>query len=183
MQPAQEAGFFLACPLRLILKEQAMATLHLLCGKIAAGKSTLAGKLAAAPGTAALSEDHWIARLYPGEVETMSDYLQRAARLRGLMAPHIENLLRAGVSVVLDYPANTPASREWMRGIFVRAGADHRLHYLDVSDEICLARLRDRNARDAHDYFASEAEYHAITSQFVPPGEAEGFNVVVYRTA
>jgi predicted kinase len=40
------------------------ATLFLMCGKIAAGKSTLAAKLATAPGTILISEDQWLTRLY-----------------------------------------------------------------------------------------------------------------------
>jgi predicted kinase len=39
------------------------ATLFLLCGKIAAGKSMLAMKLATEPGTILISEDQWLGRL------------------------------------------------------------------------------------------------------------------------
>jgi hypothetical protein len=37
-------------------------------------------------------------------------------------------LLNAGVSVVLDFPANTAEQRDWMRGILNATGAAHRLH-------------------------------------------------------
>jgi predicted kinase len=50
-----------------------MATLHLLCGKIAAGRSTLAAELAQQPDTVVVSEDFWLARLYPGEILTIED--------------------------------------------------------------------------------------------------------------
>lgn len=156
------------------------ATLHLLCGKIAAGKSTLTRRLAEAPGTVLLSEDHWLARLYPGEITTLADYVRCSGRLREAIGPHIEALLRAGMSVVLDFPANTLKSREWMRGLFVAAAADHRLHYLDVPDDVCKARLRERNASGRHEYQASDAEFDLFTSYFVPPTAAEGFNLVVH---
>lgn len=156
------------------------ATLHLLCGKIAAGKSTLTRQLAEAAGTVLLSEDHWLVRLYPGEITTLADYVRCSARLREAIGPHIEALLRAGVSVVLDFPANTLKSREWMRGLFVAAAVDHRLHYLDVPDEVCKARLRERNAAGHHEYQASDAEFDLFTSHFVPPTAAEGFNLVVH---
>jgi predicted kinase len=154
------------------------ATLHLLCGKVAAGKSTLTRQLAEAPGTILLSEDHLLARLYPGEITTVADYAHCAARLRDAIGPHVEALLRSGVSVVLDFPANTLATRAWMRSLFEGAGADHRLHYLDVPDEVCKARLRARNAAGEHDYQTSDAEFDLITSHFVPPTPAEGFNLV-----
>lgn len=154
-----------------------MATLHMLCGKIAAGKSTLAAELAALPGTIVLSEDYWLARLYPGEIETVADYVSYAARLRKAVTPHVEAILRAGLSVVLDFPANTPASRVWMRGIIDRTGADHRLYYLDVADAVCRERLRRRNADGVHDFAPSDTDFAAITAHFVPPSPEEGFRI------
>ena len=50
-----------------------MPTLHLLCGKIAAGKSTLAKELVAEHAAILLSEDTWLAQLYPGEVLSVAD--------------------------------------------------------------------------------------------------------------
>lgn len=109
--------------------------LHLMCGKIAAGKSTLAARLAEAPDSVLVSEDQLLARLYPGEIVTLADYVRCAGRLREAIAPHIQALLRGGMSVVLDFPANTLATRAWMRTLFEDAGADHVLHYLRMDDE------------------------------------------------
>ena len=156
-------------------------TLHLMCGKIAAGKSTLAKRLAATPGTVLISEDYWLSRLYPGEIVAVADYARCAGRLRDAMGGHIETLLRGGLSVVLDFPANTVANRHWMRGIFDRAGVAHRLHFLDVPDAVCKKRLRLRNAEGSHDFAASEADFEVITGYFVAPAPDEGFDVVVYR--
>ncbi len=86
-------------------------TLHLVCGKIGAGKSTLSQQLALKPRHVLISEDAWLAALYPGEIHSIADYLQRAATLRNVLADHLRALLQAGVSVVLDFPFNTPASR------------------------------------------------------------------------
>lgn len=156
-------------------------TLHLLCGKIAAGKSTLATQLSARPKSILVSEDHWLARLYPGEQETLADYLRNSARLRDAIAPHLIAVLQAGVSVVLDFPANTPSSRLWMRSLFEAAGTAHRLHYLDVSDADCKARLRGRNAAGQHEFTVDDATFDLFTSHFVPPSPEEGFDVVVHR--
>ncbi len=46
----------------------------MICGKIAAGKSTLAARLADAPATVLVSEDHWLSRLYGEELKTVADY-------------------------------------------------------------------------------------------------------------
>ncbi len=157
------------------------ATLHLMCGKIAAGKSTLSAKLSAQQGTITIAEDHWLKRLYPGEINTIADYVRLAARLRETIAPHVEDLLRTGLSIVLDFPANTVANRAWMRGIIDRSGARHVLHHLDVPDAVCRARLRTRNAAGEHDFAATDAEFDAVTAHFVPPTDAEGFIVEVHR--
>ena len=155
-------------------------TLHLLCGKIAAGKSTLAKRLAARPGTVLISEDHWNATLFPDEIKTIEDYSRYSARVRAAMGPHVVALLKAGLSVVLDFQANTLAVRRWMRTLIDDSGAAHELHFLDVPDEACKRRLRARNAAGEHPYQASDADYELFTRYFVPPAADEGFNVVVY---
>jgi predicted kinase len=154
--------------------------LHLMCGKIAAGKSTLAASLAEAPDTILLSEDRLLARLYPGEITTLADYARRAGRLREAIAPHIQDLLRSGLSVALDFQMNTLATRAWARSLFEGAEADHLLHYLRLDNETCKSRLRARNTAGTHDYAASDAEFDQFTSYFVEPGEAEGFQIVVH---
>ncbi len=152
--------------------------LILLCGKIAAGKSTLARQLASSPGAMLIAEDAWLGRLYPGEIATLEDYVGCSGRLRRAMGPHVEALLRAGLTVVLDFPANTVASRRWMRDIADAAGVEARLHWLDVPDAVCKARLRDRNRAGTHDFAPSEADFDLFTSYFVPPSAEEGFEII-----
>jgi predicted kinase len=158
-----------------------LPVLHMLCGKIAAGKSTLAHQLASQPSTVLISEDYWLSRLFKDEMHTVADFIRYSCRLREAMGSHVEALLQAGVSVVLDFHANTVASRQWMRGIIENAGAAHRLHYLDVPDDLCKARLRQRNADGTHEFAVSDAQFDEFTSYFVPPSESEGFEVIVYH--
>ena len=155
------------------------ATLHMVCGKIAAGKSTLSAKLGERPNTIVIGEDRWVEKLYQAEIKSVADFFRRSERLRATLTPHIVDLLRAGVSVVLDFHANTVASRHWMRTLFEEAHASHELHFLDVPDEVCRARMHARNAARADDDFTtSDADFDHVTSFFVPPDESEGFNVV-----
>ena len=156
-------------------------TLHLLCGKIGAGKSTLAGQLAARPATVLISEDHFNATLFPDELKTIDDYTRYSARVRAAMGPHVVALLKAGLSVVLDFQANTLVSRRWMRTLIDDAAAAHELQLLDIPDETCLRRLRARNAAGEHPYQVSDADYALFTRYFAPPTPEEGFNIVVHR--
>ena len=65
-----------------------------------------------------------------------------------------------------------------MRELFQQAGTPHVLHYLDVTDEECKARLRQRNASGLHPFSTSDADFDAITRHFVPPAASEGFTLV-----
>jgi predicted kinase len=153
----------------------------MMCGRIASGKSTLAARLAQAPNTVLLSEDHLLSRLYPGEIVTLDDYVRCTVRLRKAIGPHVRNLLGAGVSVVLDFQANTPAARAWMRELFEEAGARHQLHWLCAADAICRTRLHQRNASGTHEYQVSDADFDLFNGHVVPPAEEEGFNVVQHE--
>ncbi|MGD1887602.1 MAG: AAA family ATPase [Cohaesibacteraceae bacterium] len=158
-------------------------TLHMVCGKLAAGKSTLAAKLAQADGTVLISEDEWLSTLFGDQMTTLRDYMTYTTKLRGVMGPHIASLLNAGTSVVLDFAANTVEARAWMRGILETTEASHQLHVLDVPDEVCLARLRARNAGGDHPFAATEEQFHQVAAHFARPTPDEGFNLVVHETA
>lgn len=153
-------------------------TLHLLCGKIASGKSTLAAQLASGPGTVLISEDAWLSALFAEHMHTGADYLRYSGRLQRVIGPHVGAVLRAGVSVVLDFAANTVAQRRWMLQIVQETGAAHQMHVLDPPDAVCLDRLRARNAEGGHAFAATEEQYHRFARHFVVPTEDEGFNLV-----
>jgi predicted kinase len=156
-------------------------TLHLVCGKAASGKSTLTAQLGSQPGHVVISEDDWLAELFSDELHSIADYARCALKLQEIMGPHVAALLNAGVSVVLDFQANTIARRNWMRQIIEATQADHKLHYLDVPDAVCLERLRDRNASGEHPFAVSESQFIQLSRYFVAPTPDEGFDLVVHR--
>jgi len=152
--------------------------LILICGKIASGKSTLSDRLADELGAVALHEDDWLSALYGDQMTSVADYVRFAARLRGVMGPHVVALLRAGTPVVLDFPANTPEYRAWMMGLIQATGVRHEMHVLDVPDEVCWERLQRRNAHGGNPFKVTRAQFDAITRHFSLPAEAEGFHLV-----
>jgi predicted kinase len=157
-----------------------VTTLYLLCGKIASGKSTLARRLAERPATLLITMDHWMSRLFSTENRTIEDFARLSARLRDAMGPHVVDVLRHDLSVVLDFPANTVKWRSWMRSLIDEADVANELHVLDVPDAICKQRLRQRNAEGEHPYEVSEETYELFMSYFVPPRPDEGFNIVTH---
>ncbi len=156
-------------------------TLHLICGRIAAGKSTLAARLSRPSQTLCLSEDDWLAALYGDRMTTLQDYVEVSAKLRQVMAPHITELLSAGLSVVLDYHANTVENRQWMRDCAQQAKAEVLLHLLDVDEETCWHRLEARNARGEHPFQPTRAQFSQICKHFTPPQSSEGFAIQIHQ--
>ncbi len=160
-----------------------MAELHVLCGKIASGKSTLSAQLGRAAGTVVVSEDAWLAALFGDQMASIADYVRCSGRVREVAGPHCVDLLRAGTSVILDFAANTPEQRAWALGVAQAAQVSPKLHFLDLPDALCLARLKQRNAKGQHPFAVSEADFDRITTYFVAPGEDEGFELIVHGLA
>ncbi|NBF03991.1 AAA family ATPase [Pseudomonas sp. Fl5BN2] len=154
------------------------AVLHLLCGKIASGKSTLAKQLSQTPGSVLICEDQWLAQLYPDTIHSIADYLLYAQRLGSVLEPLVVDTLRAGTSVVLDFPANTLAQRAWLRSLADRAGVQHQLHLLNVDEDTCRKRLHERNRQGDHPFSTSEEQFELICRYFVPPQANEELQIV-----
>ena len=162
----------------------AAAKLIFLCGKMAAGKSTLARALAEREGAVLLVQDQLLDSLYPGEIRDVADFARCSSRLRSALEPLVGALLEQGTSVVLDFPGNTRTQRAWFRSLFERAQAPHELHFIDASDATCKRQLRERSQHlPPGAPWTSEAEFAAITAYFVPPAADEGFHVVRHARA
>jgi predicted kinase len=159
-------------------------TLYFLCGKMAAGKSTLARELAERSAGILLVQDEWLGHLFPDDIVDLPAFAKFSARLRAALTDHVCTLLTRGTSVVLDFPGNTRTQRNWFRELFERADADHELHFIDVPDELCKAQLRERSRHVAQGTaWTTEAEFDAITKFFQPPTADEGFNIIRHERA
>jgi predicted kinase len=156
-----------------------VAKLIFFCGKMAAGKSTLAKTLAAREGAVRLSQDELVEALFPGEIVDIPSYQKYSARLNCAIAPHVRELLTLGTSVVLDFPGNTRSQRSWFRDLFEQARVDHELHFIDAPDALCKRQLKERSKDlPPGTPWTTEAEFDMIMAHFLPPAEDEGFNVI-----
>lgn len=155
-------------------------TLHFMCGKVGAGKSTLAKALCVQHQATLMCEDVWLARLFPDELVSFDDYIKYTRRIKTVVGPLAAELLQRQ-SVVLDFPANTAATRAWFRSIFEAAGVPHVLHWVDTPEQRCLAQIARRNIeRPEGSHEITEAMFHHISSFFEAPASAEGFNVQIH---
>ncbi len=116
------------------------------CGKMASGKSTLAKQLAEREDAVLLVQDEWLDTLFPGLIVNVASYLEYAGRINKMAAPHVAAILSKGVSVVLDFPANTRNQRAWFRRILDESGVEHELHFVNTSRRASARRSSRRAA-------------------------------------
>lgn len=155
--------------------------LHLLYGLPGSGKSTLARSLGSAPSCITVSEDSWLSALFSEEMTDLSDYQRYAARLHSAMAPHVTGLLGAGLSVVLDFPANTPETRASWRKVATTARVPVRLHHLATPRATCLSRIRARDSDGSHPFTLSEDQFARLCNHITPPHPDEGFQIITHH--
>ena len=148
---------------------------------MAAGKSTLAQSLARQESAICLAEDSLLSGLYPGAVMDVPSYVQYSGRIKSSLRKVIIDLLGLGVTVVLDFPANTRAQRAWLLSLAHDAGVNHTFHYLERSDEQCLAQLESRRAEQPERHSTdTEQMFNAVTQFFEPPDDSEGLSITVH---
>ena len=117
------------------------ARLILTCGLPGAGKTVLATKLAAERNAVRLTKDDWLWALGSSPWDTSTgDMVEQ--QLRGLT----QDLLRLGLSVVLDFGLWARAERDEMRAVARDLGVGVELHYLDAPIEELWRRIEARNA-------------------------------------
>ena len=117
------------------------AGLILTCGLPGAGKTTLAAQLAVERKAVRLTKDEWLWALgsTPWDEPTREKVEQQLWRLA-------QEILRLGLSVVLDFGLWAPIERDEMRGAARGLGVRIELHYLDVPTEELWRRIEARNS-------------------------------------
>ncbi len=159
-------------------KSTSKGTLHFLIGKMGAGKSTYSKKLAVDTGYILISEDKWLAQLFPDEINNFDDYINRHRRLLSLLEDHIKQILKAGSSVILDFPGNTVETRTWFKAVAQSANAPLLAHYIKASDEKCLAQIKIRRVEQPiRAKFDTPEVFQQVNRFFEEPTDAEGITV------
>jgi predicted kinase len=161
------------------MRQNKSAKLIFFCGKMAAGKSTLARSLAVRENAVLLVQDDFLNALFPGEITDIPGFVKCTSRLKDALTINVCALLSRGISVALDFPGNTRVQRACFRELVERANVEHELHFVDASDALCKSQLRERSkGLAAGTPWTRDADFDAITAYFQPPSEDENFNVV-----
>ncbi len=122
------------------------ARLILTCGLPGAGKTTLAAQLAAQRDAVRLTKDEWLWAL--GSTPWEDPIRQAVEHQLWRLA---QELLRLGVSVVLDFGLWARVERDEMRHVARGLSVGIELHYLDVPVEELWRRIGARNSEPPWD--------------------------------
>ena len=149
--------------------QAAPATMLLMVGLPAAGKTTQARELAAAYPALRLTPDHWMVPLFGDSMAGGKRWV-----LEGRLIAVALQALRLGTSVVLDFGLWGRDERSALRWLARSAGASCELVYLPVDKDVQLARIAHRQATAPHQTFPmSEADVDQWREQFQVPDAAE----------
>jgi predicted kinase len=142
-------------------------TLHLTVGLPGVGKTTLARELEQANGALRLTPDEWMAPLFGLR---WADFGGKRDVLEGRLIWVGHQVLRAGVSVILDFGCWSPEERYALRAIANLAGADFELHYLTLSEDERRQRADARWRESPEEVFEMAIEDHErFRALFTPP--------------
>ena len=145
------------------------ARLILTCGLPGAGKTTLARQLAADRGAVRLTKDEWLWALgsTPWDGPTRELVEHQLWRLA-------QEVLRLGLSVVLDFGLWARTERDEMRSVARDLGVGVELHYLDVPPDVLWRRIETRNFQPPWDtHPIRRADLDEWQSLFQAPDDAE----------
>jgi predicted kinase len=144
------------------------------------GKTTLARELETRHNALRLTPDEWHIRLFGhdfGEDMSKSDLTEHDVRhetVESLMWDVASRALVLGVDVVLDFGCWAKSERDELRSRAHELGADFRIHFSDVSEEVLLERLKTRNAQLPESAFhIPEGKLREWMQLFEPPSQDE----------
>ncbi len=146
-----------------------MTTVHLLVGLPAAGKTTVAKRLAAEHRAVRLTPDEWMIPLF-GESEAGG----KRDVLEGRLISLALRLTRLSTAVVLDFGCWGRDERSALRSLFSAAGAEFALAYLPIEADEQARRIHHRWTTAPEQTFSvSRAELDRWRAQFEVPDAAE----------
>ena len=153
-----------------------MATAHLVCGFLGAGKSRFAEELAATHAGVRFSIDELYLQLFADgpTYELDEDAMARLLAATEQIWPQV---LAAGVDVILDFGFWNRSLRDQVRARADSVRAGTHLYWLQCPDRVAIQRCLRRNGRK-NAFLISSAGFYALKPRFQEPGPDEAARIV-----
>jgi len=132
-----------------------MATIHMICGPVGAGKTTYAVALAKKLGAVRFSIDDWISTLFfPDKPDPLSyDWaVARAVRCEARIMAVSRDVLDLGLDVIWDMGFMERSQRDRIFADAARMPHGARVHALDAPADERRARVMQRNVEKPDGY-------------------------------
>ena len=163
-----------------------MPTVHLICGPLGAGKTTLARRIASDRGALRFSLDEWVMQLFGSEAPQpmlFEWWAERCQRCRERIWSLCEDLLAREQDVVLDFGFPALAQRQDFRQRALACGAAVHLHVVTARAAQRWQRVQARN-RERTQTFAlevTESMFQGSESWWEPPGPEEHRGAITFH--
>ena len=151
-----------------------MATLHMMVGLPGSGKTTEAKRLEQKYNALRLTPDEWQYFLYGHDISN-PEHDERHTKVEELMWEITVKVLQLGVDVVLDFGFWTKSERDEFRRKAHAIGADSKIHYMDVPDDVIWERLsvRNKSAGENAVFYVGKKEFDEWSELFEAPTKEE----------
>ena len=152
-----------------------MATVYILCGKIASGKTTYANKLKLNSNSVILSHDDLMLKLYDNCLGSKHD--ETVMRISNYFYELAEQLISLNINVIFDFGYWTKAERSFVKDYFSNKGINLEIHYLKTDDSKRLSWLEERNKKLANSksrvYIINKDLCKRLDEKFQEPNDNE----------
>ncbi|MEM7335740.1 MAG: alpha/beta fold hydrolase [Chloroflexota bacterium] len=151
---------------------------HIFCGLPCSGKTKLAKEIEEKDGAVRFSIDEWLIDIFD-QAAFDASYLEVTDRLKERIWQTAVSFLQAGKDVILDWNMwNYERRARWVQKI-EKAGAQHKLYFLNVPKPILRERVIARNETPPPDvHIVPPDEFDRYAGHFTPPKVDEGFNLI-----
>lgn len=153
-----------------------VATVHLICGFLGAGKTTFSRSLAEQRPAVTFSVDELYLQLFTDEPtrELNAKAFDRLVLMLNGVWPQV---VKAGVDVVLDFGFWRRAFRDDIRARATLVSAETRLYWLQCPDDVALARCLRRNGLPGA-FLITAQDYRELKAGFEPPASDEAYETI-----
>lgn len=158
--------------MEVYIMNNSFGTIHLLCGKICAGKSTYAKKLHQENNGIILSCDELVLSIFD---EHLGDKHEEIVdRCKEYLYKLSIQMATSGYNVILDMGFWSKLERDTTKARFKNLDIPTKLHYIYVDDETQLLHIKERNSHLSKNcYYVDETILTKCNGLFETPSSEE----------